>query len=64
VGVSVHELTLLDVGVGPLNQQARVLAVEQRPGNSAGQQVDPLAGVLGHLVMNHDVGDLQPPAGL
>ena len=56
--VRVDEVSLLDVRVGPLNQQARVLAFEQRPGNSAGPEVDPVARVLGDLVVDHDVGDL------
>jgi hypothetical protein len=49
---------VFDVDVGPLDQQARVLSVEQRPGNSASPEVDPLAGVLGDLVVDHDVSDL------
>jgi hypothetical protein len=45
-GVGIDQLAARDVGVGPLDQQARVLAFEQRPGNSACPQIDPLAGVL------------------
>src|SRR6185312_4387758 len=41
VRVGVNQFALGDVGVGPLDQQARVLAMEQRPGNSAGPQIDP-----------------------
>ena len=62
-GVGVDELPLCDVGVGPLNQQARVLTVEQRTGDSGGPEVDAFARVLGDLVVDHDVGDLQPAAG-
>ena len=43
---------MLDIGVGPLDQQARVLATEQRPGNSAGPQVDPLARILRDFVVD------------
>jgi hypothetical protein len=46
VGVRVEQLALGDVGVCPLDQQARVLAVEQRPGDSAGPEVDSVARVL------------------
>ena len=46
VGIGVYELTLLDLGVAPLDQQARVLAVEQRSGNSPGPEVDAFARVL------------------
>jgi hypothetical protein len=45
-GVGVDQFALRDVGVGPLNQQARVLTVEQRAGDSARPQIDALAGVL------------------
>jgi hypothetical protein len=57
--VGVDELALLDVGVSPLDQQARVLAREQRPGNSASPPVDALARVLGNVVLDDDVGDPQ-----
>ena len=56
--VRIDEFAVFDVDVGPLDQQARVLPVEQRPGNSASPEVDPLAGVLGDLVVDHDVSDL------
>ena len=52
-----------DVGVRPLDQQARVLAAEQRAGDSAGPEVDPVARVLGDLCVDDDVGDLQTSAG-
>src|SRR5690349_6061962 len=39
--VGVDQLALGDAGVRPLDQQARVLAMEQRPGNSASPQIDP-----------------------
>ena len=45
-GVGVNELALDDVGVCPLDQQARVLTPEQRAGDSASPQVDALSGVL------------------
>ena len=61
--VGVDQFALGDVCVGPLDQQARVLALEQRPGDSAGPEVDPFAGIFGDLVMDDDVGDLQPPSG-
>ena len=60
--VGVDELSLGDVCVGPLDQQARVLAFEQRAGDSAGPEVDAGAGVLGDLVVDDDVGQLQAPA--
>jgi hypothetical protein len=44
--IGIDELALLDVAVGPLDQQARVLTGEQRPGNSAGPQIDPFARVF------------------
>jgi hypothetical protein len=62
-GVGVDEVALGDVGVGPLDQQARVLAMEQRAGDSARPQIDALARVLGDLVMDDHVGQLQPAAG-
>jgi hypothetical protein len=43
--VGVDEIALSDVGVGPLNQQARVLAVEQRAGDSARPEIDATARV-------------------
>src|SRR5215212_3481076 len=61
-GVGVDEFAAGDVGVGPLHQQARVLTVEQRAGDSAGPRVDALAGVLGDLMMDDHVGQLQPTA--
>jgi hypothetical protein len=61
--VGVDQLALPDVGVGPLDEQARVLTLEQRAGDSAGPEVDALAGVLGDLVVDHYVGQLKPPAG-
>ena len=62
-GVGVDQVALGDVGVGPLHQQARVLPVEQRAGDSARPQVDALARVLGDLVVDDHIGDLQPPPG-
>jgi predicted ester cyclase len=62
-GVRVNQLALGDLGVCPLDQQARVLSVEQRPGDSPSPEVDPLAPVLGDLVVDHDVRELQPAAG-
>jgi hypothetical protein len=56
--VGIDQLALSDVGVGPLNQQARVLALEQRPSNSAGPEVDPLARVFGDLVMDDHIRNL------
>ena len=43
--VGVDEIALSDVGVGPLDQQARVLAVEQRAGDSARPEIDATARV-------------------
>ena len=45
-----------------LDQQARVLSLEQRAGDSAGPEVDAGAGVFGDLVVDDDVGHLQAPA--
>jgi len=61
--VGVDEPALRDVGVRPLNQQARVLAVEQRAGDSAGPQVDAGACVLRHLFMDDHVGELHATPG-
>jgi hypothetical protein len=44
--VGVDEIALGDVAVGPLDQQARVLAVEQRAGDSARPEVDTAARIL------------------
>src|SRR4051812_18531881 len=63
-GVGVDELALRDVGVGPLNQQARVLALEQRAGDSPGPEINALAGVLRDLLVDDHVGDLEAAAGL
>src|SRR5207302_8169735 len=60
--IRIDQPALFDVGVAPLDQQARMLALEQRPGNSASPEVDPFARVFGDLVMDDDVRDLQPSA--
>ena len=56
--MGVDELALGDVGVRPLHQQARVLSLEQRAGDSAGPEVDAFARVLGDLCVDDDIGDL------
>ena len=58
MGVGIDELALLDVGVCPLDQQARVLTLEQRSGNSASPEVDAFASVLGDFLVNDDIGEL------
>src|SRR5260370_2985561 len=60
--VGIDEVALGDLGVGPLDQQTRMLAFEQRPGASASPEVDALARVLGDLLVDDDVGELQPAA--
>src|SRR5213078_1663472 len=62
--VGVDELALLDVSVTPRDQLPRVLSGQERAGNSAGPEVDALARVLGDLLVDDDVGDLQAPARL
>jgi hypothetical protein len=44
--IGVDELSLFDVDVAPLNQQARVLSFQESSGNSASPEVDALARVL------------------
>jgi hypothetical protein len=44
--IRVDEVSLFDVGVAPLNQQAGVLPGEERAGNSPSPEVDALARVL------------------
>jgi hypothetical protein len=60
--VGVNGLSLFDVGVCPLNQQARVLSGEQRAGDSASPEVDAIARVLGDFLVDDDIGDLEPAA--
>jgi hypothetical protein len=62
--VGIDEVSLLDVGVAQLNQQACVLPFQERTGNSASPEVDALARVLGDLCVDHDVGELEPASGL
>src|SRR4051794_1989593 len=44
--VCIDEVSLLDVGVAQLNQQACVLSLQESSGNSASPEVDALARVL------------------
>src|SRR3954447_26343080 len=44
--VGIDEVPLLDVGVAQLNQQARVLSLQESSGNSASPELDALARVL------------------
>jgi hypothetical protein len=60
--IRIDELSLFDVGVCPLNQQARVLSGEQRAGDSASPEVDAIARVLGDFLVDDDIGDLEPAA--
>lgn len=60
--VGVDEVTLLDVGVAPLDQQARVLSLQESSGNSPSPEVDALARVLGDFGVDDHVGYLQAPA--
>src|SRR5205085_7607890 len=61
--VRVHEVALLYVDVATLDQQARVLSLQESSCNSPGPEVDPLPRVLGDLRMDDHVRDLEPPAG-
>jgi hypothetical protein len=45
-GVGVYQFALCDVGVGPLDQQARMLATEQGSRNSPGPEVDSLTRIF------------------
>jgi hypothetical protein len=60
--VRVDQVALLDVGVAPLNQQARVLSFQESSGNSPSPEIDAIARVLGDLGVDDDVGQLQPAA--
>jgi hypothetical protein len=39
-----------------------MLPGEERAGDAAGPEIDALAGVIGDVRVDDDVGDLQPPA--
>ena len=62
--VGVDEITLLYLDVPARDQLPRVLPLEESTGNSPGPEIDPVAGVLGDLGVDHDVRDLQSAAGL
>ena len=58
----VDQVGLLDVDVTACDQLPRVLSLQESSGNSAGPEVDALARVLGDLLVDDDVGDLQAAA--
>src|SRR5437764_14374274 len=60
--VRVHEVALLYVGVATLDQQARVLSLQESSGNSPGPEVDPPPRVRGDLRMYDHVRERDPPA--
>ena len=62
-GEGVYRLALLDFAVAQPDQQPRVLSFQESSGDSAGPEVDALAGVFGDLVADEDVGELKPAAG-
>jgi hypothetical protein len=62
-GERIDRLALRDLAVAEREQDPRVLSFQESSGDSAGPEVDPLARVLGDLVADEDVGELEPTAG-
>ena len=64
MGVGVDRVALFDVGVAAGDQLSCVLSFQESSGDSAGPEVDAVAGVFGDGGVDDDVGDPEPAAGL
>ncbi len=63
-GEDIHLLSPANVREAHVLQNPIPLCFQQSTGDSAGPEVDVVFGVLGDLLMDDDVGDLDAAAGL
>jgi hypothetical protein len=62
-GVGIDQLAGLDPLEAVSLEEGRVRCFRQRPGNSAGPEVDVPAPIVAHRVLDRDIGDLHAAAG-